>query len=459
MTDGGATAARAFEALGTALARRPALRPWLAAIPAPLAPPERVWDAIPAATATFWETAGSCWAGLGETVVLQGAGVERLREIAGAIEGVRAAGWVDDGGTSAGDLCFFGGAAFTPAAAADPPWEGFGDARFVLPRWTYRVVEGRAWLVLALWPDPGTTGDLAGELSAILAALLAPGEGWAEDEAGMELREEDESSWRLSVDAARAAIDAGRFDKVVLVRRTHVRLASGRPESALLRRLGDEGQGLFRFGFRLGGSAFVGASPELLVARSGRQVRAEALAASLPRPSDADLAAEQRLASRLLADGKQRLEHALVVGAVRRALGPVCRELVAPATPEVRVLRHLLHLSTPVVGELASDVPLLELAARLHPTPAVAGEPRAEALEFLARHERHARGWFSGPVGRVTAGGEGELAVALRSALVRGCEAFVYAGAGLVAGSQADAELAETRAKARTCLAALGVQA
>jgi isochorismate synthase EntC len=143
---------------------------------------------------------------------------------------------------------------------------------------------------------------------------------------------------------------------------------------------------------------------------------------------------------------------------VRRSLAPVCQSLDLPQEPEVRVLPHLLHLSTPIRGVLATPVPLGELARLLHPTPAVGGEPTDAALAFLERNEPSPRGWFAGPVGRITAGGDGELAVALRSALVRGREAHVYAGAGIVAASDAASELRETRAKARTCLAALGVR-
>lgn len=457
MTGHGTVVAPALQVLRAALERRAAARPCRLTLPAPLAPPERVWDAAPAAPATFWETAEGVWAGLGEAVVVEGAGADRLLAIAAGLERLRASGWEVDGEPSGPSPSFFGGAAFAAAAGTTAPWEGFGDARFVLPRWTYHRTSNRAKLTLALPPGSTPVDELADELSAILCALAAPAAEPPPEEGAAALREEEEQAWIAGVEAARAAIDAGRFSKVVLVRRTDVRLASCQPGSSLLRRLGEEGTGLFRFGLRLGGAVFVGASPELLVARRGAEVRAEALAASVPRPPDADAAAEEALAARLLADAKQRHEHDLVVEAVCRELRSVCHQLAAPANPEVRVLRHLLHLSTPVLGTLAKEVGVLELAARLHPTPAVAGEPRAEAMAFITACERHPRGWFSGPVGRVGLDGDGELAVALRSALVRGREAFVYAGAGIVAGSHADVELAETRAKARTCLAALGV--
>lgn len=457
MSGGAPTAAAAAAALRAALAGRESGRTRLVVLPAGVAPAELLWGADPAAPATFWETSEGTWAGLGEAMALEGAGPDRLRQVAAALERVRVAGWETNRQPPAPPPAFFGGAAFAPGAAAAAGWAGFGDARFVLPRWTYHLAGGRAELTLALRPGPARLDELEGELAAILRALRAPPPG--RDAAGgvVGLREEDEESWGARVAAVRAAIAAGRVRKVVLVRRTEVRLASRPAGGALLGRLGGEGAGLYRFGFRRGGAVFAGASPELLVARRGAEVRAEALAASVPRPAGADSREVAALAARLLADAKQRHEHELVVEALRRELRPLCRGLVAPAAPEVRALRRLLHLSTPVRGTLAAEVPLLELAARLHPTPAVAGEPRAEALEFLARHEGHPRGWFAGPVGRVTADGDGELAVALRSVLVRGRRAFVYAGAGIVAGSRAEAELAETRVKAHTCLAALGV--
>ncbi|HPC82684.1 MAG TPA: isochorismate synthase [Thermoanaerobaculaceae bacterium] len=450
-----ATLRQALEALREALARRSVDRPCLVRVPAPLARPERVWDADPRAPAVFWATAEGAWAGLGAAAVVAAEGADALTAAGAGLARVQAAGWDAGGGPPP---LLFGGAAFATPGGAAGPWKGFGDARFVLPRWTYRLAAGRAELALALPPGPHAEAALAGELAAVFEVLAAAPPPWRARGA-IEPREDGQRTWAAAVAAAQQAIAAGGLHKVVLVRRTEVRLPSTPPGSVLLGRLGEEGDGLFRFGFRLGGAVFAGVSPELLVARRGPEVRAEALAASVPRPPAAAAATEAELAARLLADAKQRHEHELVVEAVCRDLRPVCRELAAPAAPAVRALRHLLHLSTPVVGTLAHPLSLLELAARLHPTPAVAGEPREAAMAFIAAHERHPRGWFSGPVGRVTPEGEGELAVALRSVLVRGRTAYVYAGAGIVAGSRAELELAETRAKARTCLAALGVHA
>ena len=123
------------------------------------------------------------------------------------------------------------------------------------------------------------------------------------------------------------------------------------------------------------------------------------------------------------------------------------------------VVRRIIHLSTPIRGRLAEEVSVLEVAERLHPTPAVGGTPRASALEFIRAQEQYPRGWYAGLVGVLGERGDGELAVAIRSTLIEGDEARVFAGAGLVPASDPDAEYAETASKQRSILDALGVDA
>jgi isochorismate synthase EntC len=146
-----------------------------------------------------------------------------------------------------------------------------------------------------------------------------------------------------------------------------------------------------------------------------------------------------------------------VVAAIAAALGPLCDALEVPGTPEARVLRDVIHLATPIRGRLAADTHILELAAALHPTPAVGGVPRDRALAFIAGHEPP-RGWYAAPVGWFDRAGDGELAVALRSGVLRGATAHLFAGGGIVVGSDPEAELAETALKLRPMLAALGAR-
>ncbi|HEX2687512.1 MAG TPA: chorismate-binding protein, partial [Kofleriaceae bacterium] len=151
-------------------------------------------------------------------------------------------------------------------------------------------------------------------------------------------------------------------------------------------------------------------------------------------------------------------EHALVVQAIRAALEGWA-EVEAPAEPAVRALRHVVHLHTPFRARLREPRHVLELAARLHPTPAVGGTPREIAIDWIRTREPVARGWYAAPVGWFDLDGNGELAVAIRSGVLAGNRAHLWAGAGIVAGSDPERELAETELKLRAMLGALGVTA
>jgi isochorismate synthase EntC len=148
----------------------------------------------------------------------------------------------------------------------------------------------------------------------------------------------------------------------------------------------------------------------------------------------------------------------LVVNAIAEALAPFCARLDAPPRPALHALRDMLHLRTTITGELAQPAHILDLAAALHPTPAVGGVPREAALRLLAAAEPP-RGWYASPIGWFDARGDGELWVALRCGVIAGREAWAYAGAGIVAGSDPELEHEETVLKLRALLGALGVPA
>ncbi|HEY1135188.1 MAG TPA: chorismate-binding protein, partial [Nocardioides sp.] len=203
----------------------------------------------------------------------------------------------------------------------------------------------------------------------------------------------------------------------------------------------------------------VGASPELLVARTGAAVRSTPLAGSVPRAADPREDARRRAA--LVASAKDADEHRVVVDAVAAALAPVCAELVVPERPEVVGTDTMWHLATPVRGRL-TDPPdprcsVLHLAQALHPTPAVCGEPRAAAYALVEALEPRERGALTGVVGWVDGRGDGVAALVIRSAVVGSDGVRLYAGAGIVAGSDPEAEVRETAAKLRTMARALGV--
>ncbi|XXY49778.1 isochorismate synthase DhbC [Sorangium sp. So ce269] len=202
--------------------------------------------------------------------------------------------------------------------------------------------------------------------------------------------------------------------------------------------------------------ALIGASPELLLSRSGLRVIANPLAGSAVRSPDPE--EDRRRAVALLASEKDRHEHAIVVEAVAAALRPFCRRLSVPEEPSLTQTATLWHLSSRITGELRDlSISSMKLATALHPTPAVCGYPTESARAAIGAIEPFDRGFFTGLVGWCDASGDGEWAVAIRCADIAGRSLRLYAGAGIVIGSDGERELAETSAKLGTMLNALGL--
>ena len=259
------------------------------------------------------------------------------------------------------------------------------------------------------------------------------------------------ADWCRVVSDTVAEVGRGRFEKVVLARRVLVEANDLILVADVLERL----RSLYPACTVFSMDGFVGASPELLVRRIGSSVTAHPLAGTVPRSGDPE--ADGQLTAALLASPKERHEHAVVVDAVAAALGPHCRSLTVPETPGIVGLRNVSHLGTRITGLLADDPApsALDLAAALHPTPAVAGNPRELALEQIAAVEGFDRGRYAGPVGWVDANGDGEWVVGIRSAQLDGRRAELTAGVGIVSDSDPEAELVETQLKLQALLAAV----
>jgi len=272
---------------------------------------------------------------------------------------------------------------------------------------------------------------------------------------------EDAGSWHARVTRARAAIEAGRLEKVVLARASRVTAPQGRRFDPIgtVRALRRQHPGAYCFCVQTrAGRAFLGASPETLIRVHGDgRIATHAVAGTAARGQDGPT--DQALGDALIASAKDRAEQAVVTEAIRTALAPVCETLAVDDLPRLVRLPHVQHLVTNFQGRLRADacgpIPLLSLAGRLHPTPAVGGWPRAEAARWLEQHEALDRGWYAGPIGWVGSDGSGVLAVAIRSATLHGDHATAYAGAGIVSASDAEAEWDETTLKLKTAAAAL----
>ena len=250
------------------------------------------------------------------------------------------------------------------------------------------------------------------------------------------------AQWCEAVAEATRRIRQGDAVKVVLAREVVVQTPAPVQAHHLALRLHSKFPSCTTFA----GHGLVGASPELLVSRQGDVVRSHPLAGTSPRA--ADPSADARLAAELLASEKDRWEHQITIDRVHETLLPFCSYLDSEAQPSVVAVANVQHLGTMVEGRLSDPPPsVLELALLLHPTPAVAGEPRAAALELIDELEVGDRGRWAGAVGWVDAAGDGSWMVAIRSAQLSGREARLWAGNGIVADSDPATELEETRAK------------
>jgi menaquinone-specific isochorismate synthase len=256
----------------------------------------------------------------------------------------------------------------------------------------------------------------------------------------------ESGDFRTAVKLALTLIASGEFRKIVLARTQD--LTAGRPLHPLrvLSGLRQRFPDCYAFSLSNGqGQSFIGASPERLVRVSQGILETEALAGSARRGAGAS--EDAALAGALLQSEKDRREHRLVLDFIVEALGPLHLQLEIPDRPTVRRLANVQHLHTPVRAALPESVRLLDVLARLHPTPAVGGSPQGVAVARIRGLEGFPRGLYGGALGWINSRGGGEFFVGIRSALVAGATARVYAGAGIVAGSEPDQEFAETEMK------------
>ena len=261
-------------------------------------------------------------------------------------------------------------------------------------------------------------------------------------------------AWTAAVSTAAARLRAGDAQKVVLAREVMAHGDGVLGAANVARSLRAAYPSCFTYLISgADGTAFIGASPELLVRRAGRRVESQPMAGSVAR--GATEAEDERLARELERSAKDADEHRLVSSFVVEALGPFAEKVVAHS-PEVVRFTNIQHLATTVSAQLnAPPADVLELAAALHPTPAVGGWPRDAADALIDELEVMERGWYAGAVGWIDGGGDGEFAVALRCGLLWEDGARLYAGVGVMPDSDPAHELEETELKFKALLTAL----
>lgn len=270
--------------------------------------------------------------------------------------------------------------------------------------------------------------------------------------AGTSVRDEQ---WLDAVAACLERIESGDLEKVVLARDVNLWSRNSFDSDAVLEELARR----FPLCATFLVDHLIGASPELLLSRRGRSIRSRVLAGTAPRGED-DLA-DAAAGSALLSSDKDRREHAIALRSALEALETVCSDLSVPDAPSLVQLDNVQHLGSEIVGSIHADTSegdahILSVLARLHPTAAVGGSPRAEAMRSIRELERMPRGRYSGPVGWCNPRGDGEFAIALRCGEIRGDRARLFAGAGIVHGSRPEEELTETWLKLQAMVGVLG---
>ena len=404
----------------------------------------------------YWarSSSGVTLLGVGAAVRLTARGEGRLNELSNGCSSLASA-WVRVGDTESPPPAAFVGFAFSPDEEPGPDWHDLANTELIVPEMQYRHAHDRSWITFTASCAPQVGPETMENRWLRLLQQLVSAQRQASALAGepVALSRVADGDWNAPFELALDDIRQGRLDKVVLTRK--VRYACSRPLNwgRVLDALENGHENCARFAVTNPGFALLGVSPERLVSLDGGMVVADALAGTAPRGATAAL--DATLAARLRQDPKALEEHRLVVHQIQQALEPCCRGLLAPQAPEIMSLPTVHHLWSPVGGHLRNGSNLLDLAHRLHPTPAVGGSPRASALEWLRTHEKSGRGWYTGAFGWLDMNGNGELSVVLRCGVVQDAAVDLFAGAGIVADSRPDQEFAETEWKLCTMRGAL----
>ena len=381
---------------------------------------------------------------------IEGAGPQRFGEAARAWRDLAAAAAADpvDGPSGSGPVAL-GGFAFAPQGGAVPHWSGFAPASLHVPELSIvrRAGEARLTVCVLARPDddPAALAELGAARVAALRDVPLPLLDPSPVESARVASAMPPEHYVGAVARAVERIRAGALEKVVLAREVLVHAGVPHDAAAVLGVLRDAFPSCFVFAVGRGEKAFVAASPELLVRRQGLRASTLALAGTTRR--SADPAVDDHLGEQLLRSTKDREEQAIVTRRIERTLRPHAVWVAAADEPVVVRMANVQHLATPIRAQLRQPIGVVELAGALHPTPAVGGEPFAAAEPLIPELEGLDRGWYAGPVGWTDMLGDGEFCVALRCALLEGREARCYAGVGVVADSDPQAELAETEAK------------
>lgn len=340
---------------------------------------------------------------------------------------------------------YYGGICFDADKQA-PVWEGFGTCHFIMPMFELSSWNNDMCFACNIVPE----ADGGSGLMEVLEQLQSIATGEKGHKAGIpapkQRRDQPErEEWDRIVRESTDSFKTGVYEKVVLARRSTFSFEEPLNPSEVINRLKQTASGCFLFGFQFKkGEVFLGASPERFYRRDGKRVTTEAVAGT--RPRGLSMSEDEVLKKELLSSSKDLHEHSLVVKMIKDKLDPLCESLKVDAEPSLFRLRWGHHLFSGFECSLKDGVGDAELLSTLHPTPAVAGCPTERAMSEIRDKESFSRGWYAGPVGYI-GHNDAELAVGIRSGLLRGRELSLYSGAGIVEGSVPEEEWNEIEHK------------
>jgi isochorismate synthase len=402
---------------------------------------------------------GFALAALGQAALVEAKGEARFARVAvacrelsrGALAGDESG---DRSAPPASGPVWVGGFSFAPTGGTSPEWASLSPAVMVMPELALarRGEEARLTVTAVLDGDESADAVLdrlrarVESLEPIPMPLLDPDPVVAPRVAAAAPPEHFESAVARGVERIRA----GELDKVVLAREVRVHAPAEIDPAPVFDALRAGFPACYCYLVGTPEIAFIGASPELLVRREGARAQTVALAGTTRRSADPSV--DDLLGEQLLQSEKQREEQAIVVRRIERTLRPVSVWVAAADEPVLVKVQNVQHLATPIRAQLADSVSCVELAGRLHPTPAVGGEPPEKAAPLIPALEGLDRGWYAGTVGWSDLSEDGEFCVAIRCALLRGRVAHLYAGNGIVRDSVPAEELAETEVKLQALL-------
>ncbi|HLR02077.1 MAG TPA: isochorismate synthase [Virgibacillus sp.] len=352
-------------------------------------------------------------------------------------------------------LVALGGKTFDNTNRHKTLWTHFPHQSLRIPKWLMTKEKDTFYCTVNTYVTPDSRlEDVLKDLHSEEHELFSNDCSYGKEPFIQNIIEIQPEQWKETVQRAVDNIKSGRLKKIVLARELHVQLSNDANIASILEKFKESEEHSYIFAMEYDRDCFIGATPERLVRMDREKVLSTCLAGTIRRGETQE--ENDGLKEELMNDEKNREEHDLVVQMIQETLSRYCHDIHMPDVPSVYPLKHLQHLYTPVNAMVSRGYHITDLVEGLHPTPALGGVPRDRALAFIRENEQLERGWYGAPLGWFDSNRNGEFAVGIRSGLVQGNRASLFAGCGIVEESDPEMEYEETKIKFSPMLSVVG---